>query len=534
VSSIRTYLRTIWIALVVTAMAGIAVAADQPGKEPCSKKTADNGESGIPDILDENQRSVTHHVLKKEGEKLKYKATAASLPVRLGEGCDRCSVFFISYCVDDKDKNRPISFVFNGGPGASSVYLHLGALGPRVVPFEKGGGLPDFPYALTDNAHTWLWFTDLVFVDPVGTGYSRCAEGKKKGAKKSDKDGPRISPEDKAWGVREDLEVLSRFIRLYLTRQERWLAPKFLVGESYGGLRVAALAEHLQSHYGIAANGAVLVSPALEFGLLSGDRYHLLPWVVGIPSFAATARYHGRASGPVPDDADPREALKDVERFAVDTLLPALAEGKTDGVNERLADSIGLSSEDVSRLGSRISVHRFVQYLLEDKGRLVSVYDGTWTAVHPDPAGHFPGQDPLLVRLNAVLTPLMNGYVRRTLQFESDIRYRILNEKIARKWNWRSGLNREQGFVGVAEDLKRTMSMNPQMKVLVVHGVFDLITPYFGSMLVIGQMGLDPSIAPNVTMDVYDGGHMFYTHPAASKKFFERAKAFFENATGAE
>ena len=500
--------------------------SQQASEESCAKST-------IPRTLDADQRSVTDHVLKAEEGKLKYTATAGSLPVTVGGQDEQCTLFFVGYHAESKQKGRPVSFVFNGGPGASSVYLHLGALGPKVVPFKEGGGMPDFPYALKDNARTWLWFTDLVFVDPVGTGYSRCAREEGHRSQKPDERGPRMSPEKKAWGVEEDVDVLARFIRLYLTRQERWLSPKFLVGESYGGLRVAALADRLQSQYGISVNGAVLVSPALEFGLLKGGRYNVLPWIVSVPSFAATARFHGRASGEVPGKQHPRGALKEVERFAVKKLLPALADGNAKTVGDQLAAYVGLSDEDVSRWRYRISLSLFVRYLLEDKERLVSVYDGTQSATDPSPGGiSSRGQDSLLVRLNAVLTPLMNSYVRETLGFESDIRYRILNEKTARRWNWRSGLNQDQGFVGVAEDLKRTMSMNPKLQVLVTHGVYDLITPYFGSVLVIGQMALDSSLAANVTVDVYDGGHMFYTHPVAHAKFFDRAKAFFEKATG--
>jgi carboxypeptidase C (cathepsin A) len=501
-----------------------AESATNEAKAESEKVTND---SGISQILDVDARSETEHVLRRQGDKLKYTAVAGSLPVKLGDHKGQCSLFFMAYCAEAEDTARPVSFVFNGGPGAASVYLHLGAMGPKVVPFKTGSGLPPISQGLKDNPHSWLWFTDLVFVDPVGTGYSRCSEkeGKKSG-KPSEK-----SLEDRAWGVEEDLEVLARFIRLYLTRENRWLSPKFLVGESYGGLRVAALADRLQSRFGIAADGAVLVSPALEFGLLSGDRYHLLPWIVTVPSFAATARYHGLASGPAPDMQNPRKALMEVERFAVETLLPALADGETDGIADRLAGYIGLPEADVIRLNNRVPTHRFVQQLLEEHRRLISVYDGTWSAVDPHPGSRIPaGQDPLLVSLNSILTPLLNDYIRQTLRFETDIRYRILNEKVARQWNWRSGMNREQGFVGVAEDLKRTVSTNPNLQILVVHGVFDLITPYFGSVLLLRQMAVDPSVASNLSVAVFGGGHMFYTHPEVRQDFFERAKTFFEKA----
>jgi carboxypeptidase C (cathepsin A) len=520
-----------WIAPLILALlfpAGIAGADSAPGggkDGPCPNVTK------AGDVLPADQKSITHHGVTVEDAELRYTATAGSLPVQAGETRGDCRVFYVGYQVEPADSQRPLTFVFNGGPGASSAYLHLGALGPKCLLFEKEGALPGLPPRLTDNVHTWLRFTDLVFVDPVGTGYSGCTNDTN-GSKTDghNRDG-NAAIETETWGVREDLAALARFLRLYLTRNGRWLSPRFLVGESYGGFRVAALADLLQSEHGIGLNGVVLVSPALEFSLLSGDEYGLLPWVVTVPSLTATARYHNKSTGKTIEQENPREALGDVERFAVEALLPGLAKGDTAAVNGQLASSIGLSEERVARLHARIPPALFAKELLSDKRRLVSQYDGSWSSIDPEPASPLPtGNDPLLVRLNTLLAAALNSYVREQLKFETDIPYKLLNRKVSEKWNWISGLERRQGFVGVAENLKRGMSVNKELKVLIAHGVFDLVTPYFGSVIVTRQMALDPAIATNLRLKVYPGGHMFYTHPTGRLRLFEDAQRLFESA----
>jgi carboxypeptidase C (cathepsin A) len=484
------------------------------------------------DMLDEDKCSSTEGELKYEGKKLKYRAVAGSLPLEASKHKTECRMFFVSYHVDSQNQPRPLAFIFNGGPGASSAYLHLGALGPRCIPFKDNGFLPPSPTALVENIHSWLWFTDMVFVDPVGTGYSRCRKDRAKQKDDLEKQPKNevSSLQDETWGVQEDLEVLARFIRLYVTRQDRWLSKKFLIGESYGGFRVAALSQILQSDYNITVNGAVLVSPALEFGLLSRSEYSLLPWIITVPSFAATARNHGLSKGAFLKSRPPREALSKVESFVVDTLLPTLAKNNSQSIHAKLAHYIGLPEKEIFRLNGRIPSYQFAKLLLISEHRLISVYDGSWTSINPEPASPLPiRQDALLVKLNAILAAAMNSYLRKDLRFETDIQYKVLNKEAATYWNWQSGLTGEQGFVGVADNLKKAMSINETLNVFIAHGVFDLVTPYFGSIVVARQMALNSAIASNLEIKVYFGGHMFYTHATARSRFFEDGRAFFHD-----
>jgi len=475
------------------------------------------------EVLPPDKMSETRHVLRFEDTQIRYGAVAGTLPVQVRKEGPECRMFFISYAIEAANPaSRPLTFVFNGGPGASSAYLHLAAIGPKSVVFGLGGAIPDPPPRMAENVYTWLRFTDLVFVDPVGTGYSRCMPVEKQEANKE--------AETEAWGVEEDFTAVAKFIRLYLTRKGRWMSPKFLAGESYGGFRVAGLSEMLQSDYGIGVNGMVLISPALEFGVLDNGQYGLLPWMARVPSYAAAARRHGKAQGELPEE-NLRKGLKGVEHFAVNTLLPALADVVPDAISAQLADYIGVGEPWVRRVHARVPLFLYVKRLLSPSHRLISVYDGSWTAIDPDPASPFPsGEDPLLVRINLLLTPAFNTYIREDLGFETDFPYKILNKAVSQKWNWDSGLKSGQGFVGAAEDLKASMSVNENLKVLIAHGVFDLVTPYFGSVVIVRQMGLDPAIGPNLNLRIYPGGHMFYTHQKARAAFFEDVRQFFTAA----
>jgi len=490
-----------------------------------SHKEVNEKDHNLENVLPLDEWSKTEHILKIGDSELRYSANAGVLPVKIGKKGPECRIFFINYNLQGGENlSRPLAFVFNGGPGASSAYLHLAALGPKRILLNGSGSLPAPPGRLIDNMHTWLRFTDLVFIDPVGTGYSRCLPSKCNPEKEN-------NVEAKAWGVREDLASLAKFIRLYLTGTNRWLSPKFVVGESYGGFRVAALSDLLQSEYGIALNGVVLVSPVLEFGLLRGGEYSLLPWIVAIPSYAATARFHGKAEGVISGKENLRIVLQETERFALKELLPALAMGETGALNVRLSSYIGLPADRVARLQSRIPASMFVKELLQEYGRLISLYDGSFTAIDPVPSSPLPPrEDPLLIQLNTLLTAGMNSYVREQLKFETDISYEILNKEVSKEWNWKSGLEWGQGYVGVAENLKHSMSTNKHLKAFIAHGVFDLVTPYFGSVVVTRQMSLDPAITPNLILKIYEGGHMFYTHATSREIFFEDARQFFQQA----
>lgn len=475
--------------------------------------------------------ATTPHVLQHGASALAYTATAGTLPLPEAAPTPRARMFYVGYTVQGADTaQRPITFVVNGGPGAASVYLHLGALGPKRLALHADGTLPPAPARLVDNPFTWLMFTDLVFIDPVGTGYSRGVPHNE----------PKDQPKDQAssfWGLEEDLRALESFIRLYLTRHSRWGSPKFLTGESYGGFRVGALAERLQTDARIALNGVVLVSPVLEFSLLEQDAYRLLPWVLRLPSYAAVAQFHGKATLPEVPDADAAARRQAVEHFSVTTMLPGLAQGDglvaapAPALYGQLAQVMGLPEELVSRYRGKVPLHVFVKALLRDTQRLVSVYDGTYTAIDPNPASatHF-GPDPQLDSLTAAFTTAFHSYIRDELHFITDAPYLALNMQVSRAWKWHASGETSQGFVGTATALKRALSRHPNFKALLVHGAYDLVTPYFSSAFVVRQMDLASAIRPHLVFQVYAGGHMFYTHAAAHEQFWRDAQAFFRSA----
>jgi carboxypeptidase C (cathepsin A) len=507
-----------------TAASTYAASAEAPAISASRETAAEAGSPAAPKALPE--ASVTRHQIEIGGRRIGYAATAGTLP--LGRDPERpdAHLFYVYYAADEADPaTRPVAFVLNGGPGASAAYLHLGALGPERVVFEEDGAAPPLPAAIVPNPDSWLTFTDLVFIDPVETGFSRTT---------APEEGER--DDDRFLGVQPDLEALSAFIRLWLSRNERWTSPKFLVGESYGGFRIAALADMLAERQGIQTNGAVLISPVIEFSLHDGDEYTLLPWALRVPSFAAVAHKHGKAP-PAPPSGDLESILEEAERFSLGELLPGLALGDAlaapaaEALYQRLASLAGLPPELVSRHAGRIPRGVFAKELLRAEDRVVSLYDGSLTAIDPQPAGSSVDRDSRLTRLTATLAAAINEYLRRQLSYETDRPYRVLNRGVSRRWDWREG---GQGFIGAAEDLKAVLSREPTFRVLIVHGAYDLVTPYFTSVYVVRQMRLDPELRDAVGIRVYEGGHMFYTHAVPRARLRTDARTLFESATGGQ
>jgi carboxypeptidase C (cathepsin A) len=393
------------------------------------------------------------------------------------------------------------------------------------VVFDEDGAAPPTPPRVAPNPDTWLAFTNLVFIDPVETGFSRIVA-----TEEGEGDGERFL------GTRPDLEALSAFIRLWLSRNERWTSPKFLVGESYGGFRVAALADMLAERHGIQVNGAVLISPVLEFSLHDGDAYTLLPWVLRVPSFAAVAHKHGKAKVGVAASGGLGSVLDEVEAFSLAELLPGLARGDAlaapaaEVLYQRLAGLVGLPPELVRRHAGRIPRGVFAKELRRPTGRVISLYDGSITAVDPDPARSSSHRDTRLTRVTATLTAAINDYLRGQLDYEADIPYRVVNREVSRQWNWRAGDGGGQGFIGAADHLKAALSREPSLRVLIVHGAHDLVTPYFASVYVARQMRLDPEVRDAVLVRVYEGGHMFYTHAAPRARLHADARMLFQSA----
>ena len=471
----------------------------------------------------------TRHAIAIEGSLLGYSATAGTMRVRLPKTDAEADVFYVSYNTDVEDVGtRPITFVFNGGPGSSAAWLHVGGLGPRRLSLGDDGAIPEAPARLVDNAQTWLRFTDLVFVDPVGTGFSRAAGKADAG---SSGDGRPF------WGIKRDLRALGEFIRLYLTRNDRWASPKYLAGESYGGFRAAALVELLPAQLGIELNGAILISPVIEYTLnLGSDYLNVMPWVTFVPSYAAAAFHHGRYQGA--GSLTLKQISEQAEAFSRGELLLALASGglhrsvEMREVLAHLAAITGLDLDEVQRQRGRITAEIFATRLLKDRGRVLGIYDASVSAPDPEPFNSaYPTRDPSLDPLIAPVVSSFNAYVRDELNYRTDLSYELMNPDVARAWNWaEAGLG---DLPGVGQRLRTALSLNPKLKVLLAHGYFDLATPYFASKYVVERLELDEAIFPNLQLSVYSGGHMFYIRSDAREQFYADAKALYETSSKA-
>jgi carboxypeptidase C (cathepsin A) len=442
--------------------------------------------------------SVTHHELNIRGERIAYTATAGHLPLTDDAGKPQARIFFVSYVKRQAaaDPSRPITFAFNGGPGASSMWMHLG-LGPkRVVLPEDGTRLPQST-ALAENEATWLTFTDLVFVDPVGTGYSRAAEG---------------VDESQFYEVVRDLQAAAGFVRRYVTRYQRWLSPKFIAGESYGSTRAAALANLLQETAGINLNGLMLVSSVLDFQTIWFEPPNDLAYVLALPSYAATAWYHNGMAGSLTD------TVRAAEQWALSEYLVALAKGDAlsaadrGHVAQRLARHTSIDAEELLLRRLRIGPLAFGKQLLRSSGRIVGRFDSRVTAPDASPGAERSESDPSFFLVTGPLVEALNDYLRGELQYRSELRYEHLSREVNRTWKWGSG----RGYLYVAGELAEAISRDPRLRVFVAAGYFDLATPYLAQKYTLAHMDLDPGLRRNVTFVGYPSGHMIYTDPGAA------------------
>jgi carboxypeptidase C (cathepsin A) len=451
-------------------------------------------------------------------------------------------LFHVAYTLADQDPaQRPITFVFNGGPGAASAYLHMGALGPRRVVFNPDGSLPRPPVQITDNGESWLSFTDLVFIDPLGTGFSRTlSKEDEKVEKAENKEDKSEKPEDKLdekakkfWAVDRDLKALGEFIQGYLSANHRWLSPVFIAGESYGGFRVAKLCRRLQQDYGVGLCGAILISPVMEFMLLEGNDYSLSGWATVIPSMAATAVYHGR----VTTGDSPRAHGDRAAAWARQTLIPLLALGRTapeadqQRVFSELAALIGLPPEVVQRHRGRIDITVFARELLRHQQRILGLYDGSVTAIDPFPDRlENEGTDPTLEGIDRLFTGAINSHLRSTLGVNTPLTYNLLSFDVFKAWDFLPEGEYRQGFVGSVDDLRVGMALNPYLQVYITHGIYDLVTPYFSSNHLVDLMNLSPDLEANLTLRHFQGGHMFYTWDESRRLWFEEMQQFYRRA----
>jgi carboxypeptidase C (cathepsin A) len=471
-----------------------------------------------PDVSEiEEEHVETAHVVRIEGASIDYTATAGTMVLTNDEGKQKAAIFYISYIKTGTKHpgNRPITFSFNGGPGSSSVWLHLGLLGPRRVELGEDGTASPPPYRLIENEYSLLDVSDLVFIDPVTTGFSRPAPGE--------------DPKQ-FHGVDEDIMWVGEFIRLFITRSERWGSPKFLIGESYGTLRAAGLSEYLHERHGIYLSGIMLVSSILNVQTTHFVVGNDLPYVLFLPTYTATAWYHGRLGERFAGDLS--SALSEAEEFArgeyasVLMLGDGAAQERYEKVVHRLAELTGLPPEYIRRTNIRINIRRFTKELLRDRRLTTGRLDSRFTGRDRDAAGERPEFDPSYSNIYGPYSATLNDYVRRELGFESDLPYEILTDKVY-PWSYGSYKNR---FVNVAEKLRSAMAQNPELRVYVANGYYDLATPYFATKYTFDHMGLEDELRDNITMGYFEAGHMMYIHLPSLKKLKNELRDFMREA----
>jgi len=458
----------------------------------------------------------TSHSLSARGRTLNYTARAGSM--QLGDDCGNieAEVFFTSYELDGVEdrSTRPLTIAFNGGPGSASVWLHMGALGPKRVVMEPEGWMPIPPYRYEDNAHTWLDQTDLLFIDPVGTGYSR--------ASKEEQD-------KKFWSYKGDVESVGEIIRLYLTRYRRWTSPLFLAGESYGTTRAAALAGHLVDR-GIAFNGIVLISTVLDFQSIRFLPANDLPFQLFVPTYAATAWYHGQLEDSL-QKMSLATLVEEVKTWSEGPLTAALMKGdrleeaERSRIAAQLAAYTGIDPQYVDGTNLRLNIFNFCKELLRLEKRSVGRLDSRFKGVEAVTVNAQPEFDPSLHAITPPYSAAFNHYARTELGIETDLMYETLSFKVNQAWQWDNGRVPATG-----EILREAMAKNPHMKVFVGQGFYDLATPLFATEYMLTHMNIDPELRANVKMANYEAGHMFYLDIRSLAVFREDIQRFIDSS----
>lgn len=467
--------------------------------------------------LNQEELVETIHEIRVGDQLISYKACVGSLLLKDKDCSPKANVFFTSYTKTNTTgaNKRPVTFCFNGGPGSSSVWLHLGFAGPKRIYLQEDGTPPPPPYKLIENNYSLLDTTDLVFIDPVSTGYSRAI------------------PEESAkcfHGVEEDVKAVSEFIRLYLTHFNRWQSPKFLMGESYGTTRAVGVAGYLHEEEFIDINGIILISTVLNFQSINSNTGNDLPYLLFLPSYTATALYHKKL--PEAMLKDPAKTLQMACDFATQEYSVALFKGnllpqeEKEAIIKKLAAFTGLSPEYVDRSNLRIDLPYFAKELLRSEKRTVGRFDSRVIGIDSDSAGGCFEYDPSMDLIAGAFTTSINEYLRNDLNYVKDTQYKILTDVFPWKYNV------SNQYLNMTETLRSVMTKNPHLQVFVSSGYYDCATPFFATEYTFHHLGLDPSLASHVTLRNYEGGHMMYTNLSSLIQMKKDLSSFYQTTLG--
>ena len=503
-------------------------ATAQPAPVPPPEPPKESEKSATSPAKDDAERSdmtevapvVTHHQITLDGKALRYTATAGRLPIKRGDGKIRAEMFFVAYTLDGQDNaKRPLTFAFNGGPGSASVWLHMGSVGPKQVVLQANGFMPPPPYHLTDNPQTLLDRSDLVFVDAMGTGFSRAADAEQL---------------KHFLGVKGDIEAFGEFVRLYISRYDRWASPLFILGESYGTTRAAGIAGYLADH-GISFNGITLLSTAMDFQTLEWAKNNDEPYILLVPSFTMIAAYHHKLGPELTQDL--AKTREEVRHWAANDYALALAKGDALNADERqriidaYARYTGLDKRLIDNANLRIDVGQFTHNLLLDQKLRVGRLDGRFTGV--DPSGLLDDRfyDPTGSAILPPYNSMFNNYLRTELNYRVDMPYKVFayDEPGFEKWDWG---NADQGFPNTTPGLRAAMAKNPYLKILVMEGFYDLATPFVAADYTIDHLNLGPEFHKNISFATYEAGHMVYVENNSHAKMKRDLVDFMQKAGG--
>jgi len=520
ISSRRRSMQILWVLTMIAAGAlapAITVGAEEATKQADETKKVVEAAKPVP----EPEVFVTHHSGRFGNETVTYTATAGEIYLLDGRAEPEASIFSFAYVKDgvEDPATRPVTFLWNGGPGSSSIWLHMGSMGPRRVdvPSDATDAGPP-PYHVEDNTLALLDVTDLVFVDPVGTGFSRAL-------------GQHENKE--FWGLNEDADSIADFIRSWVTRNERWTSPKYLLGESFGTTRAAAVAGRLEGGGStVSLNGLVLISQALDYTGSTPEHDNVIAYITYLPTMAATAWYHGKVKDR-PDSLE--EFLEHARSFAVEEYAPALLEGSRldptarKHVRERLSHFTGLSEDYVEQSDLRVLAGRFLKELLRSEGKTVGRLDGRYTGEDVDKVAELPDGDPSSYEIDGAYTAGFSHYIAKELDVDMDRAYRFSGgPELGRNWKWRtapSGRSWEPSYVNVSRDLSRALRKNVGLRVMVAAGYYDFATPFFDAEYTFSRHGFLPE---RITMTYYEAGHMMYLHRPSLDELLAQVRTFIQ------